>query len=165
MATRSTSTSLLSLPAQILGLGCWLALSYAVAWFGSQFRPGEWYAELDKAPWTPPGWAFGVAWSILYTLMAVAAWLVWRQGGFRRNAAALGVYLLQLLFNAAWSWMFFGMRLPGLALADLILLLAALGWTLVLFHRRSRAAAFLLVPYLVWVLYAGTLNGWIWWMN
>ena len=155
----------LSLPSQIFGLGCWLSLSYAVAWFGSRFRPGEWYLELDKAPWTPPDWLFGVAWSILYTLMAVAAWLVWRQGGFRHNKGALGAYLLQLFFNALWSWLFFGLRQPGAALLDLLLLLAALIWTMVLFSRRSRTAVGLLIPYLIWVLYAATLNGWIWRMN
>lgn len=143
----------------------WLLLSYAVAWFGSQFEPGEWYRELDQAPWTPPGWAFGVAWSILYTMMATAAWMVWRRGGFRANLPALGVYGLQMVFNGLWSWLFFGLHQPGWALADLVLLLLALSATVPLFWRRSRLAGWLLIPYYLWILYALSLNGWIWAYN
>jgi translocator protein len=150
---------------QVAGLLGWLALSYAVAWFGSRFEPGAWYAGLDKPPWTPPGWAFGVAWSILYTMMAVAAWLIWRRGGFGVNRLPLSLYGLQMLFNALWSWLFFGLRQPGWALADLALLLLALSATLLLFCRQSVLAGALLIPYLAWGLYAFSLNLWIWWFN
>jgi translocator protein len=149
----------------VLGFLGWLSLSFGVAWFGSQFEPGPWYGDLDKAPWNPPGWAFGVAWTILYTLMAVAAWLIWRRGGFRINKLPLAAYLVQMTFNALWSWFFFGLRAPGWALLDLVLLLIALTGTLILFWRRSRLAGGLLVPYLLWGIYAFSLNGWIWWYN
>lgn len=151
--------------AQFGGLLGWLALSFGVAWFGSQFAPGPWYGELNKPPWTPPGWVFGVVWSILYTLMAVAAWLVWRQGGFAANPKALGAYGGQMVFNALWSWLFFGLRQPGWALIDLLLLIAALTVTILLFRRRSSVAAMLLIPYYLWGLYALSLNAWIWWFN
>lgn len=150
---------------QFLGLLGWLLLSFSVAWFGAQFEPGPWYAELDKAPWTPPGWVFGVAWSILYTLMAIAAWLVWRRGGFAPNAMALGAYGAQMVFNALWSWIFFGLRAPAWGLLDLVLLLVALTATLYLFRRRSFPAFLLLVPYYGWGVYAFSLNAWIWWHN
>lgn len=147
------------------GLVGWHLLSFGVAWFGRQFEPGVWYGELDKAPWTPPGWAFGVVWTILYILMAIAAWLVWRRGGFPANRLPLALYGVQLVFNALWSWIFFGLHLPGWALLDLALLLAALIATLVLFFRRSVVAGFCLVPYVLWGLYAFSLNAWIWWFN
>lgn len=150
---------------QSIGLAGWLFLSFAVAGFGSRFRPGDWYRELDKAPWTPPDWVFGVVWSILYVLMAVAAWLVWRSGGFEKNRHSLGLYLWQLGFNALWSWLFFGLRQPGWALLDLVFLLIALLATQVLFWKRSPLAGALLVPYLLWGVYAFTLNAWIWWNN
>lgn len=152
-------------PGQIVGLIGWLALSYGVAWFGSQFMPGPWYAALDKPPWTPPGWVFGVVWSLLYTLMAVAAWLVWRQGGLAGNRSALGAYGVQMLCNALWSWLFFGRQEPGWALLDLVFLLLALTVTILLFGKRSRWAGWLLAPYFVWGLYAFSLNGWIWLYN
>ncbi len=152
-------------PHQILGLIGWLALSFAVAWFGSQFSPGPWYADLNKPPWTPPGWAFGVVWPILYTLMAIAAWLVWRRGGFAQNRLPLAAYGLQILFNALWSWLFFGSARTSWALLDLILLLLALTATIALFRRRSPLAALLLLPYYLWTLLALSLNTWIWRYN
>lgn len=153
------------LPQQIAGLAGWLGLSFAVAWFGSQFEPGSWYSTLDKPPWTPPGWVFGVAWSILYTVMAVAAWLVWRRGGLGANRLPLGAYGIQMLFNALWSWLFFGLHQPGWALLDLVLLLLALTATVVFFWWRSTTAAILLSPYYLWILLAVSLNAWIWGYN
>ncbi|MEX2381759.1 MAG: TspO/MBR family protein [Opitutales bacterium] len=150
---------------QILGLVGWLLVSFGVAWFGSRFEQGAWYQELNTAPWTPPGWVFGVAWSILYILMAVAAWLIWRRGGLAANSKALGAYGVQMLFNALWSWLFFGLQKPGFALLDLSLLLVALTTTLFLFWRKSLFAGLLLIPYYLWILYALSLNIWIWVYN
>src|SRR5690625_1045567 len=152
----------LNLTQQVLGLVGWLILSGIVAWFGSQFSPGPWYESLEKPAWTPPGWVFGVVWPILYTLMAVAVWLVWRRGGFVRNRLPLSVYGVQLLFNAFWLWLFFVFKDHAWALIDLILLLVAVASTLVLFWRRSLVSGILLTPYLIWLLYALSLNGWIW---
>jgi tryptophan-rich sensory protein len=84
------------------------------------FGPGAWFAKLNKPAWNPPGWVFAPVWSALYTMMAVAAWLVWRRGGFPARSAPLGFFLSQLLLNALWSPAFFGLRNPGLAFADIL---------------------------------------------
>ncbi|MGL6278173.1 MAG: TspO/MBR family protein [Gaiella sp.] len=124
--------------------------------------PGSWYESLDRAPWNPPTWVFGPAWTVLYALIAVAAWLVAREGLDRPEVrAALGVYLAQLVLNLAWSWLFFGWRLPGWALVEIAVLLAAIVFTIVLFARVSATAAWLLVPYAAWVASAASLNAWV----
>src|SRR5512137_3024224 len=105
-----------------LALAGWLAVTFAAAAMGGFFLPGEWYARLQKPTWNPPNWIFGPVWSVLYTTMAIAAWLVWKRGGFAAQRQALSLFLLQLLFNALWSPCFFGLHRPGLAFADLVLL-------------------------------------------
>lgn len=146
----------------------WVGLCLGVAWVGALVtRPAipEWYAQLAKPAWTPPSWVFGPLWTTLYILMGVAAWLVWRQSGFAAAAWPLGLFLLQLFFNAVWSPLFFGLKLPGVAFADIALLWLALLATLVAFWPVRPAAAWLLVPYLLWVSYAAALNFAIWRMN
>lgn len=121
-----------------------------------------WYRGLDKAPWDPPGWAFGVAWSILYVLMAVAAWLVLRRGlGRPLVRAGLSLHLLQLALNLAWTGIFFGAQRPVLALLDLVALAVVVAVMAAVFRRVSRAAAWLQLPYLAWLLLAISLNAWI----
>jgi len=142
----------------LVGLAGWIAAPLAVGWFASRFRPGPWYAALDKPAWTPPDAAFAPVWTVLYVAMGVAAWLAWRGRGGPVRAAALTAFAVQLALNAAWSWLFFGEHRPGAALADLVLLWIAIAVTAGLFARRSRVAAALLVPYLAWVTYAGALN-------
>lgn len=123
---------------------------------------GSWYESLDRPPWNPPGWIFGPAWTALYALMAVAAWLVAREGLERSDVqVALAAYAIQLVLNLGWSWVFFGWRRPGWGLIEILVLLAAIVVTAVLFHRVSELAAWLLAPYLVWVAFAATLNAWI----
>jgi tryptophan-rich sensory protein len=109
---------------QIIGLGGWLLLSFIVSAIGAaaSVQAKSFYGQLAQPAWAPPGWVFGPVWTVLYVLMAVAAWLVWRCGGFRQNRLALGFFLAQLVFNALWSWLFFGwrllsaeMKLPGRA--------------------------------------------------
>jgi tryptophan-rich sensory protein len=149
-----------------LGLVGWLVLCFAAAALGGlSSRPGDWYAQLRKPAWTPPGWLFGPVWTVLYAVMAVAAWLVWQRGGFTAQFLPLGVFLLQLLFNALWSPLFFGLHKPGLAFADIVLLWVALGATLVMFWKVRPVAGLLLVPYLVWVTFASALNFAIWRLN
>ncbi|MHB1038308.1 MAG: TspO/MBR family protein [Pirellulales bacterium] len=117
---------------------------------------------LTKPSWTPPGWLFGPVWSVLYLSMAVAAWLVWRKG----NAVMpLALFAVQLTFNAAWSWLFFGLHSPGMAFIDIVLLWAAIVATTIVFWRRSLVAGLLFVPYLAWVSFAGVLNFGIWRLN
>ena len=147
------------------GLAIWLLLSFAAGWFGSQFEPGPWYAQLKKPGWTPPSSVFPPVWTALYVMMAVAAWLVWRRQGFRGAPAALSLYLLQLALNAGWSWLFFGLQWPGVAAVELALLWLVLGMTVVGFYRHSAAAGLLLVPYLLWAGYAAILNFRIWQYN
>jgi tryptophan-rich sensory protein len=124
--------------------------------------PGSWYEGLDRAPWSPPSWLFGPAWTVLYVLMGVAAWLVAREGLDETSVrVGLGLYLVQLALNLGWTILFFGLRAPGWALGEILVLLAAIAATAVAFHRVSPAAAWLLAPYLAWVAFAATLNGWV----
>ena len=127
--------------------------------------PGEWYARLNKPAWNPPSWIFGPVWSALYTTMAVAAWLVWKRGGFAAQRPALTLFLGQLALNAAWTPLFFGLHRPDLAFADIVLLWLAIALTLRSFSKVHRGAAWLLVPYIAWVSFATVLNGTLWRMN
>jgi translocator protein len=149
----------------ILGLVGWLLLCYAAASLGALFTPGEWYASLRKPAWNPPAWVFGPVWTVLYTMMAVAAWLVWRRGGFGVQRGPLVVFLVQLGLNALWSPLFFGLEQPGLAFVEILLLWLAIAWTIAAFFRVYRPAAWLLVPYLAWVGFAAVLNGVLWRLN
>ena len=133
------------------------------AFAGSQFGPGDWYRALEKPSWTPPNWIFPVAWTTLYAMIAAAGCLLWRTGGLR--SPAFRMWIGQLVLNAAWSGIFFGLQRPGWALADIGLLLAAIAATIALAWRRSRAAAWLLAPYLAWVAFATALNVAIWQLN
>jgi tryptophan-rich sensory protein len=125
----------------------------------------DWYPALDKPSWNPPGWVFGPVWSVLYVLIGVAAWLVWRERADAAVGVALGVWALQLVLNSVWPWLFFGLHLPGWAFAEILVLWAAIAATIVLFRDASPAAAWLLVPYLAWVSFAALLNGAIWRLN
>ena len=148
-----------------MALAAWLALSFAAAAMGGLFLPGEWYAGLRKPAWNPPNGIFVPVWTALYTIMAVAAWLVWRRGGFAGQRLALSLFLLQLLFNALWSPFFFGLRNPALGFLDIVLLWLALLATVVTFWKARRLAGALLLPYLAWVTFAGALNLVLWRLN
>ncbi|WP_207481439.1 TspO/MBR family protein [Arenibaculum pallidiluteum] len=124
-----------------------------------------WYAGLVKPGFTPPNWLFPPAWTALYVLMAVSAWLVWRQGGRVPVRGPLAAWGIQLALNALWSVLFFGLHRPGLALVEILLLWAAVAWTLLSFRAVSRPAAWLLVPYLLWLSYAVALNAGVWLLN
>ena len=153
---------------QTVVLAMFIALCFGVAALGSvatQPRIEGWYAALAKPTWRPPNWVFGPVWTALYLAMAVAAWLVWRQKGWAGAHVPLALFGIQLALNGAWSWLFFGLRSPGLGLADIILLWMAIAATLVIFWRRSWVAGVLFVPYLVWVTFAVVLNYSIWQLN
>jgi benzodiazapine receptor len=142
-----------------------LVLVFAVAALGGAASTSglrEWYDDLDKAPWNPPGWVFGPAWTVLYALMAIAAWLVARTGLEQRTVqVALVLYGVQLALNLAWSLLFFGARAPGWALVDIVALVVLVTVTTVAFWRIDTTAGWLLVPYLAWIVFAATLNVWI----
>jgi benzodiazapine receptor len=149
----------------VLGLLGWLLLCFAAAAVGGLFPPGEWYAQLAKPAWNPPSWIFGPVWTALYAMMAVAAWLVWREDGFRARARPLGLFLLQLTLNAAWSPLFFGLKSPALAFVVIVLLWRAILATLQAFWRANRISGALLLPYLGWVTFAAVLNFTLWRLN
>lgn len=149
----------------ILGFGVSLALVAAVSAFGARYAPSSWYQGLAKPPWTAPDWVFAPVWTLLYILMAVAAWLVWREGRAARVNIALSSYLVQLVLNGLWSWIFFRRQQIGLALADIVVLWIAVLLTCVLFWGVRRTAGVLLLPYLAWVSFAGVLNYAIWSLN
>ena len=125
----------------------------------------EWYPHLRKPPGTPPGFVFGPVWTILYVLMAISAWLVWREYGWSGGRSALVVFFGQLALNMAWSGIFFGVRLPGVAFAEILILWLAILYTILVFYWLAPVAALMLVPYLLWVSYASYLNFGIWRLN
>jgi benzodiazapine receptor len=148
-----------------LGLFFWLILCFGVAAFGSQFTPDSWYRQLAKPGFTPPDWVFGPVWTILYIMMALAAWLVWRDRGFGGARLALSLFVLQLMLNGLWSFIFFGLQRPGLAFGEIVLLWLAILMTLAMFWRLAPSAGLLLAPYWLWVSFAAVLNFALWRMN
>lgn len=142
-----------------LSLLAFIGVTFAVAMSGAVFKPGEWYETLDRPDWRPPNWAFPVVWSILYAMIAVAGWLAWHAaGGLAGAPVAFALYALQLLLNGAWSWLFFGMRRPDLALIDTAFMWVAILANAVAFHAIRPEAGWLLAPYLLWVTIAFALN-------
>jgi tryptophan-rich sensory protein len=150
---------------QWLALTGWLALCFSAASSAVFITPGGWYAGLNKPTWNPPTWLFGPVWSLLYVMMAVAAWLVWRRGGWRQQRAALILFLAQWFLNALWTPLFFGLHQKGLALVELMWLWLTLLATVWEFWRVSRVASVLLWPYLAWVSFASYLNFTLWQLN
>lgn len=142
-----------------------LVAAYAPALVGAEFVPGQWYASLAKPEWNPPDWVFAPVWTVLYLLIGISGWLVWRAAGFAAAKAAMAVYFAQLALNGLWSWLFFGLQLPAVAFAEILLLWFTILATALLFRPFSRTAALLLLPYLAWVGFAAVLNGAIWRLN
>ncbi|TWT60507.1 TspO/MBR family protein [Rubinisphaera italica] len=124
-----------------------------------------WYKTIIKPSWNPPGWIFGPVWTTLYIMMAIAAWLVWKQAGFKAAKLPLTTFAIQLLLNVGWSWIFFGMHQPGWAFVEIIFLWLAILTTTILFFEKSVTAGGLMVPYLAWVSFASVLNFTIWRLN
>lgn len=145
-----------------LPLGGFLLACFAAASTGAIFGPGDWYERLRKPSWRPPNWLFPPAWAVLYVLMAVAAWLVWRRDGF---GLPIALWVVQLLFNASWSWLFFGLRRPDLAFYGLSGLWLAIVATTIAFAGVRSDAALLMLPYIAWVSFAGALNLKMWQLN
>jgi len=146
-----------------------LLTCFGVAWTGAQVSPGiassNWYEQLNKPDWNPPGWLFGPVWTILYTMMAIAAWRIWRKLGFAAGKTELSWFAVQLLLNGLWSQLFFNAQNPGLAFVEILFLLSAIIATTIYFYREDRIAGYLMVPYILWVAFATVLNGTIWMMN
>lgn len=158
---------ILSRNQQVFGLVAWLVLIYITAAIGSvaSIQAASFYTELVRPGWSPPASVFGPVWTVLYALMGVAAWLVWRVNGFNRAGIALMLFLSQLALNALWSWLFFYWQQGALAFVDIILLWFFIAATLVAFWLIHKLAAVLLVPYLLWVSFAALLNYSLWQLN
>ena len=154
--------------ADILGLAGFLLICFAVAAVGGAVTASSvetWYPTLNKPAFNPPDWVFAPVWTVLYAAMAVAGWRIWRSPPTPTRRTALVLFAIQLGLNCAWSILFFGAREIGLAFADILLLLLALGATTAAFWRIDRVAGWLFLPYLLWVGYAAALNGAIWLLN
>lgn len=149
----------------ILGALVWFALTFGAAFVGSRYLPGEWYAGLEKPSWNPPNWIFGPVWTLLYTFMAIAAWLVWRDHGIAGAAIPLVLFVAQLVLNAAWSWIFFGRQEIRAALVEILFLWGAILATMVGFWVLKPLSGILFAPYLAWVTFAAFLNFTIWRLN
>ena len=149
----------------IVALVIFLAVTFVAPALGAFSPPGEWYASLNKPAWNPPSWIFGPVWTALYTMMAGAAWLVWRRGGWTTPRRALSLYFVQLALNAAWTPIFFGLKMPGIAFGEILLLFTAIIATALAFRRASTLAAMLLAPYATWVGFASFLNFTLWRLN
>ncbi len=149
----------------VLALLGWLALSFAAGFVGSRFTPSAWYQQLTKPSWTPPAAVFGPVWSVLYILMGIAAWMVWRTGEFNRVVTPLTLFIIQLVLNAFWSYLFFGLQRPGAAYFDIVALWVMIVLTVITFWRVSPVAGGLLIPYLAWVTFASFLNIEVWRAN
>ncbi|MBO9664052.1 TspO/MBR family protein [Dokdonella sp.] len=152
---------------QLFGLIAWLAVCFAASAIGAvaSIQAASFYAQLVRPEWAPPATWFGPVWTVLYTLMGIAAWLVWRVGGFRAARTALTVFLVQLALNALWSWLFFRWKLGAPAFVDIVLLWLLIVATIVGFWRVRKVAGALLVPYLLWVGFATALSYSVWRLN
>lgn len=142
-----------------------IAACFLAALTGAFFRPGEWYERLKKPSWRPPNRLFAPVWTILYMMIALSGWLVWSEAGFAGAALPLTAYALQLLLNAAWSPIFFGLHRPDLGFVAIAFLWLSIVVTIVLFLPIHVGAALLLVPYFAWVTFATALNFAVWRLN
>ncbi|MBN1585477.1 tryptophan-rich sensory protein [Candidatus Uhrbacteria bacterium] len=156
-------------PIDFLKLLAAVALSESAGLIGSLFTAPAvpvWYAGLSRPELSPPAWVFAPVWTALFALMGLAAFLVWRRGlGQRENRIALGLFLVQLALNTLWSIVFFGLRSPGGAFLEIVFLWFAILATIIAFYKISKPAAWLLLPYILWVSFAGYLNCAIWRLN
>lgn len=153
-------------PAAVVVLVVFLGLAYAAAGLGTLLQGGDvgaTYLELDRPPWAPPSWLFGPVWTVLYALIGVAGWLMWRRGPTPEARLALALWAAQLVVNALWPGTFFGLGALGWALVVILALDALVVAAVIAAGRVQRIAAALLVPYLAWILFATALNASIWW--
>jgi tryptophan-rich sensory protein len=152
---------------QIAGLAGWLLVVFIAAAIGAaaSVHAGPFYTQLVRPGWAPPPSIFGPVWTVLYALMGIAVWSVWRVGGFRAAKPALTLFLAQLALNALWSWLFFSWHRGALAFADIVVLLALIIATVISFWRIRPLAGALLIPYFLWVSFASALNYSVWQLN
>ena len=148
----------------IVSLVVSFVICFGAAFVGTRFLPDEWFKRLNKPSWNPPNWLFAPVWTLLYALMAIAAWRVWEQVGL--NAAlVLALFVIQLVLNAGWTWLFFGLHRLDRAFVDIVVLWVLITATLIGFWQVNPLAGVLLLPYLAWVTFASYLNLTIWQLN
>ena len=140
-------------------------LTGAVAGIVTSSNIATWYASLNKPFFNPPNWLFGPVWTALYILMGISLFIVWKQPHTRMRKQALQVFFVQLLFNFAWSFIFFYFHQPGIALIEIIILWFAILIMIITFSRLNRWSAYLQLPYFGWVTFATALNASIWYLN
>jgi tryptophan-rich sensory protein len=151
----------------ILGFVMWLLITFAAAGVGAvaSANAGAFYEKLSRPGWAPPASLFGPVWSVLYLLIAIAAWLVWKDAGFRGASLALSMMIVQLAANALWTWIFFAWHRGAFALVEIIVLWVLIVITMILFWRVRPVAGALFVPYLLWVTFASALTYSMWQRN
>lgn len=149
------------------GLIGWLVVAFSAAGLGgiASANASEFYRDLARPSWSPPGWLFGPVWTALYIMMGVSAWLVWRARGFAGARRELALFIGQLAVNALWTWLFFVWCLGGIAFVEILVLAFLIITNIFMFYRISKLAGILLVPYLAWVLFACTLTFATWQLN
>jgi benzodiazapine receptor len=139
-----------------------LAIVFSIQWIGSILTlssVGDWYLTLNKPTWNPPPWIFGFVWTILYLSIAISGWLIYsKTPSSKKKTLALSIYGVQLFFNLTWTYCFFFLKNPALALADLLLLLTLIFINIHLFLKLYRPSGLLLIPYFIWSLFAALLN-------
>lgn len=152
---------------QLAGLAGWLVLTFIAAAIGAAAsrNSASFYQLLDRPGWAPPPWIFGPVWTVLYLLIGMAAWLVWRERGFTAARSALALYIAQLAANALWTWLFFAWQRGALAFGEIIVLWVLIIATMLAFWRVKPLAGWLFVPYLLWVTYAAALTYSVWQRN
>jgi translocator protein len=145
---------------QILGLLFWLVLTFSAGAIGAVASANArgFYLELVRPSWAPPGWLFAPVWSVLYLLMGISAWLVWRERGILASRLPLTLYIFQLAANALWTWLFFTFRSGAFAFYEILLLWLLILITIILFRRVRPVAGVLLLPYIAWVSFAAALT-------
>lgn len=143
----------------------WIIICFGAGAFGSRYMPGPWFEQLRKPGWNPPNWVFAPVWTTLYLMMAIAVWRVWQKGTWTEHRLPIFLFLAQLLLNALWTYLFFGLKKPGLAFADIAVLWVLLLATVIAFWGVRQEAGWLLIPYLAWVTFASALNFSIWRLN
>lgn len=153
---------------KVLKIAAFIALPLLVGFFASIATASSvstWYVTLQKPFFNPPNWVFGPVWTILYTLMGVSSYLVYKSGFSAYRQFGLDLYIVQLIFNFTWSFVFFWFMSPGWALVNIVILWILIFLMIINFYKTSRIAGILQIPYILWVTFATALNGAIWWLN
>lgn len=149
----------------VLFLALCIFICFIPATTGFFLKPGSWYESLIKPALNPPNWIFGPVWTILYILMGICLWRIFKAAPLKQIAAPLGLFALQLIFNGLWTWLFFGLQNPCYALINIFILLGLILFNIIVFHPIDKIAAYLLIPYLLWVSFATYLNFELWRLN